>query len=169
MSLKIGSKGPGGGLVFWVNEDDRSLPRALEAAPRGWYKGTPPGGKKGDDCQMIWSDEQIDSNATSGKKEIGSAQDNYDALKKSGVFCAPIVQIMSLMGDDWMMPTADELQEMYNNLHLNGLGDFDGDQYWSCTTFFGPYIYSRNFKDGEEMMSFHDMCFSLRPVRAIAW
>ena len=171
MSFKIGEEGPGGGLVFWVNEGDRSMPRALEAAQRGWYTGSRPwGGEEGDDCQMIWSHSQDGLDAiTFGKKEIGSGGDNYDAIEKSEVFCAPIFQINSFMGGDWMLPTADELQMMYKNLHLEGLGDFDGEQYWSCTTFFVPYIYSLNFMDGEEMMSFHNMCFSLRPVRVISW
>lgn len=172
MSLEVGAEGPGGGLVFWSNLDDRSLPRALEAAPRGWYRGGtyPSGGEAGDDCRMIWSptDDGLDS-IRMNAKEVGKGKENLVGIGSSGVWHVPQLQIKSYLGADWMLPTIDELQLMYERLHLHGLGDFDGEQYWSCSTFSAQYIYSWNFVQGEQMMSFHDMCFSLRPVRQIDW
>jgi hypothetical protein len=34
---------------------------------------------------------------------------------------------------DWRLPDRGELDAMYRNLHLNGLGQFVNDRYWSST------------------------------------
>lgn len=171
MKYQIGQEGQAGGIVFWVNDSDRSLPQAMEAAPRGWYTGVRPwGGEDGDDCQMIWSLEPEGlSEIQFNGKEVGKGPSNHQGIEESSVFCAPKFQVNSFMGDEWMLPTIDELQLMYENLHLQGLGHFDGEQYWSCSVFISPYVYSWNFERGEQMMSFHNMLFSLRPVRQIPW
>lgn len=39
MTYKVGAEGPSGGLVFWVDETDRSLPHAFEAGTRGLVHG----------------------------------------------------------------------------------------------------------------------------------
>lgn len=171
MTLTVGQEGPSGGLLFWVNDSDRKLPRAIEAAPRGWYTGSRPwGGEEGDDCQMVWclrteDLENIHMNGTA----VGDGLRNYEKIDAERALCVPKMQIRSFMGDEWMLPTLDELKLMYENLHLKGLGGFDGAQYWSCSVFVAQYVSSWNFERGEHMYTFHDTRLSLRPVRYIDW
>jgi hypothetical protein len=166
MKLTVGEDGPSGGLVFWVNDSDRELPKAIEAAPRGWYTG----GEEGDDCQMIWclrteDLENIHMNGTA----VGEGPRNFEKIDSEGGMCVPMLQINSFMGDEWMLPTIDELRLMYENLHSKGLGGFDGSQYWSCSVFAAQYVSSWNFERGEHMYTFHNTCLSLRPIRYIDW
>lgn len=171
MKFAVGEEGPSGGLIFWVNDSDHALPRALEAAPRGWYTGSRPwGGEEGDDCQMIWclDTENLDEIHMNGTA-IGAGPSNHAQFDDFGCGCVPSLQIYSLMGDEWLLPTLDELRLMYENLHTKGLGGFDGSQYWSCSVFVAQYVSSLNFDHGEHMYTFHDTCLSLRPIRYIGW
>jgi len=171
VKFAVGEEGPSGGHIFWVNASDRTLPHALEAAPRGWYTGSRPwGGEEGDDCQMIWclQPEDLDEIHMNGTA-IGMGSSNYEKIDSAGTFCAPKFQIQSFMGEEWQLPTLDELRLMYENLHTKGLGEFDGSQYWSCSVFVAQYVSSWNFDRGEHMYTFHDTCLSLRPIRYIEW
>ena len=53
---------------------------------------------------------------------------------------------------DWYLPSVEELNLMYRNLHLQGLGGFAGSSvYWSSTTFQfdNQYAYAKFFSTGE--------------------
>lgn len=54
--------------------------------------------------------------------------------------------------NDWFLPSSDELDEMYNELHLYSLGDFDnaGNWYWSSSEFSSTNAYTKRFSTGEQ-------------------
>ena len=52
--------------------------------------------------------------------------------------------------DDWFLPSADELTEMYTELHLQGVGDFSSAVYWCSTEINATSVRARSFSAGSE-------------------
>ena len=50
--------------------------------------------------------------------------------------------------DNWRLPSIDELELMYEQLHLKGKGKFKQGQYWSGTEESPHHVFYINFKDG---------------------
>lgn len=163
MEIEVGALGPGGGLIFWVNEDTENDLIALEVAPSGWHLGNE------SDPTIVWgtSDEFTFPKM---KKTVGSGLANCEVIDESDFLCPALLQIdLVSIGDfdDWHLPSVDELQLIYENIHSLGLGSLTGEQYWSSTPVFSPFVYSIIFSDGEQMMSNVQMAFSVRPIRQI--
>lgn len=51
-------------------------------------------------------------------------------------------------GDGWRLPTIDELEVIYEQLHKNGDGCFDNTIYWSATEFNDTVAWYFDFKNG---------------------
>ena len=52
---------------------------------------------------------------------------------------------------DWYLPSKFELNLLYQNLHLSGLGNFSNDIYWSSTTFTPSFqLWVQDFSDGNQ-------------------
>jgi hypothetical protein len=69
---------------------------------------------------------------------------------------------------DWFLPSKDELNQMYMNLHSAStpLGGFSTDYYWSSSEFGDFFAWSRNFLDGYQSGGGKTNLYSVRPVRA---
>lgn len=50
---------------------------------------------------------------------------------------------------DWFIPSIEELIILYENLHLEGKGDFENEIYWSSTQFNETHAKALNFSTGE--------------------
>lgn len=71
--------------------------------------------------------------------------------------------------DDWFLPSIDELNLMYTNLHMKGLGHFgDYYTYWSSSeSSSGTHgAWKQYFNDGNQLSSNQINSFRVRPVRA---
>ncbi len=88
---------------------------------------------------------------------VGDGQANTTAIlancTQAGI-AALLCDELTLDGkSDWFLPSIDELNLMYTNLHVNGHGDFADDIYWSSTEFApassGAWYY--RFKEGEKV------------------
>jgi hypothetical protein len=67
---------------------------------------------------------------------------------------------------DWFLPSQDELNEMYLNLHLKGLGGFDGNYYWSSTEYDTNGAWMQSFVDGDQFTNNKGTTTNIRAVRA---
>ncbi|GHV96685.1 hypothetical protein AGMMS50293_30050 [Spirochaetia bacterium] len=141
---KVGDTGPAGGLIFYDKGNNSGGWRYLEAAPADT------------EVDVVWFTE----NTRIGKwgPEIGIGKINTKEImaefnKRGGGFdtAARACDDLSVNGfDDWFLPSRDELNFMYGNLHRRDLGGFRNAQYWSSTIITNnrdvSYI---NFSDGK--------------------
>ena len=70
--------------------------------------------------------------------------------------------------DDWFLPSLDELNQMYTNLHSAStpLGGFSTDDYWSSSGAGGPDAWYQYFGHGYQGGFYKDYPACVRPVRA---
>lgn len=68
--------------------------------------------------------------------------------------------------DDWFLPSKDELNEMYENLHKQGLGGFSEDYYWSSTEYHDFGAWNQGFFNGYWYGYYRYGGLRVRPVRA---
>jgi uncharacterized repeat protein (TIGR02543 family) len=79
---------------------------------------------------------------------------------------ADVCAILSLGGySDWFLPSKDELNLMYENLKLFGIGGFTDGHYWSSSEYNAGLAWSQDFYDGGQD-DFNDKSFTYR-VRAV--
>jgi len=108
----VGSKGPGGGTVFY--DAGKTLPwgRYLEYAPNGWLQG-----QNNQDPQSYYcsasADEVYNDNNTSTHIDIGSGKKNTEYLLARCGGAAALASSFAGGGKkDWYLPSKDELNEV---------------------------------------------------------
>ncbi len=67
---------------------------------------------------------------------------------------------------DWYLPSKDELDMMYVNLHIQGLGGFATAYYWSSTEFGLDYAWFQIFNDGSQYSNVKNSNYYVRAIRA---
>ena len=154
-TYEIGEAGPAGGIVFYVT--DNGL-HGLEAAPMG--QGSAQWGcfgtKVGADGTAVGTGAQNTVDILLGCPTADIAADLADDYTLNGY-------------DNWFLPSIDELNEMYVNLHLNGLGDFasSSDYYWSSSEYNSYAAFDQVFLFGDQfIVTKEDDTLIVRPVRA---
>ena len=74
---------------------------------------------------------------------------------------------LSLNGyDDWFLPSKDELNLMYENLHKKGLGGFTDYNYWSSSESNNNGVWFQRFESGNQDFSVKYGYYMVRAVRA---
>ena len=68
--------------------------------------------------------------------------------------------------NDWFLPSLDELNLMYENLHRQGLGSFADNYYWSSSEDSDFYAWKQGFGSGSQYASMRSYKLRVRPVRA---
>ena len=168
----VGDTGPGGGIVFYVHangtfacgETLNQNCTYLEVAPFG------------DEVQRTWATGGNQNAAVSGADgtAIGTGEQNTaDIVAQSGnvavtsaaVYCSELV---SGGQSDWFLPSKDELNLMYTNLHSAStpLGGFSSGFYWSSSEYAGDFAWSQIFGYGFQDGFSKVITFYVRPVRA---
>ena len=68
--------------------------------------------------------------------------------------------------DDWFLPSKNELNMIYHNLHKAAIGDFDPFNYWSSSEEDASYAWNQHFKDGTPYDSNKSYSLRFRAIRA---
>ena len=172
----MGSKGPGGGIVFYDAGSTQSWGRYLEAAPSGWS------GSATDPSEVWCNDDTVALMAKATDPtlkaalgpEIGKGKADTN-LMLTGCTSGAGVVARAYHGanlSDWYLPSLGEMQKMYSvlrdyNAKLGGynFGKFSNADYWSSSeddSSHGKYV-SADGNPGTQPKSWHA---SVRPIRA---
>jgi len=162
-TYKIGDKGPAGGLIFYDKGNNNDGWRYLEAAPSDINRQLKATSEeiKIDDCR---------------ERAVGKGKSNTQAIMKEAAnkgggfgWAAQACDAYTLNGfRDWFLPSRDELHYIYGNLHMNGLGNFRNEKYWSSTAVisYGRLsFWQENFSNGEQDTSNNYNDYRVRPIR----
>jgi TolB-like protein len=160
-SYKIGDIGPAGGLIFYDKGNNSGGWRYLEAAPSDLPRKLP------------WASELIPHNYT--ERAVGRGKQNtqgimQEASKKGGGFgwAAQACVTLTLGGfNDWFLPSQDEMHYMYGHLHMQGLGNFRNEWYWTSTAN-GENYYIEDFSNGKQGWTYYYRTeYYVRPIRQV--
>ena len=161
--------GPAGGYIFYDKGNYSDGWQYLEAAPAS----TEPAGS------LKWSINYmfIGGTATgigtgqSNTTKIVAWLNNYSETNRAAQFCDDLVfyncyEYICAPYDDWFLPSKDELNQMYLNLKVFGVGGFAGGYYWSSSEPNFYLAWYQNFGDGSQYGSSKVNTFRVRAVRA---
>ncbi|MCX7023868.1 MAG: caspase family protein [Spirochaetes bacterium] len=137
---KVGDTGPAGGLIFHDKGSASDGWRYLEAAPSDQSAG------------IQWHNGN-DLDIKTGTA-VGTGRANTQAIiaaQGAGNYAATLCKNLSINGfSDWFLPSRDELDAMYVNLHKAGRGVFGSAWYWSSSRNDYGYdvAWEQDFSDG---------------------
>ena len=100
--------------------------------------------------------------------QIAGRTDTYRNCSRNDNF---VVDGTIALYDDWFMPSKDELNAMYTNLHAEGVGDFSSTYYWSSSEYGdgdpATTVWVENFSNGAQNDSDgkDDSDYPTRPCR----
>ncbi|MCH2024052.1 MAG: DUF1566 domain-containing protein, partial [Saprospiraceae bacterium] len=145
-----------GGIIFWLDGNGGGL----IAAPS-------------DQSSLAeWGCYQIDVPGGEGST-IGTGLQNTMDIIFAGctmpAYAPDICANLTLGGySDWFLPSKDELNQMYLNLHMNNLGGFSNSTYWSSTeySYGSAWGYSFYFGWGGAFDFNKTNLFNVRAIRA---
>ena len=157
-TYKIGSRGPGGGWIFYVDLYDQYPGFTyLEAAPT-------------DIASLPWCNNSTSIPAVAGwaSKAVGKGQANTTAMLgvcSSGAANAADLYLTATKSD-WFLPSLGEVKLMYDNLLEAGVGGFANNPYWSSTEVDSTNAWFQHFFNGDQSSSFKGYTNRVRAVRA---
>ncbi len=152
-SYAIGETGPAGGIVFYVTDDGT---HGLESAPS-------------DQGYTGWGCSGTDLAGAEGVAIGTGAQNTLDIIAACQIEGIPayIADNFSLNGfDDWFLPSRDELNLLYANLHIAGLGEFTWNSYWSSSEIDADLAWAQFFASGAQAAANKIINRGVRAIRA---
>jgi hypothetical protein len=178
----LGDTGPAGGLIFHIDGNDY-----YEAAPAGWDGGSDPflqwgcrdqsvpgadGTAIGDGVSNTQAIADFhDDDANFNNEDYYTYSGDYEDIgchsNNDGTVAAKTANELSLNGySDWFLPSRDEINVMYTNLHAEGLGGFADSGYWSSFEDSPDVAQRFMFNFGSLNLSFKDENNRVRPARS---
>ena len=148
--------GPAGGLIFYVNPNYIADGwHYLEAAP-----------STGDSLTYRWSSVSGTSVGTT-QTSIGTGLSNTTSIvaqssnSAAGVCSSYVINSY----DDWFLPSLDELNLMYTNLHLHSVGNFTASSYWTSSEISATNSYRQTFNGGAQSSQTKTTYYRIRAAR----
>ncbi len=171
---KIGDTGPAGGIVFYDKGYYSDGWRYLEAATAdlgeyvfGYYR--PNGG----DDMFVGTSTAVGAGKPNTELLIemmdieGKAYSDSSGTKTVEYAARKCFDYESEGYSDWFLPSKEELNLMYTNLHKAGLGSFTALWYWSSSEYSGSGAWGQSFHSGGQGSDCSRIFnFYVRPVRA---
>ena len=163
-TISVGQAGPGGGIVFFDKGNSTGGWQYLETATSDQSTGITWG------CGGTSFPGIPGTSIPGTQNTVGSGEANT-ALIVAGCnqasFAAKLCNDLVLGGQsDWFLPSRDELNLMYKNLHLNNQGNFSLAYYWSSTEHNASHAISFFFNGGTATNHYKTNPYSVRAVRA---
>ena len=139
-----------GGFIFYLNTDDGTgMVAATENQSDGAEWGCIGATIAGADGMEIGTGVQNTTDILNGCTEAGIA-----------------AKLCRDKGEDWFLPSIDELNLMYTNLHLNGHGEFAADNYWSSSeTQLDMFVFYWSFNNGIDNFTTKIVNYNVRAAR----
>jgi hypothetical protein len=158
-ACKVGSVGPGGGWIFFVDYNEQySGFNYLEAAPA-------------DISAVAWCNittTSIPAVAGWSARAVGAGQANTDAMTQAcgsgAANSAAAYSTPTTLAGDWFLGTLGDMMLMYTNLSYAGVGGFANSGYWSSTENNSTNAWTQGFDYGYQ---YYDYKYSSLPVRAV--
>jgi hypothetical protein len=154
-SITIGSF-HAGGIVFYLDEKNQS---GLVCAPSDQ--------RDSDDDFVKWGCRGLNIET---RDEIGSGRSNTNLIMNvcdNRPIAASLCADLKLNGyDDWILPSRNELTLMYQNLKVQGIGDFLGFWYWSSSQMNFLDAWMVNFEFGAAKSKHKSHVCNVRAVRS---
>jgi hypothetical protein len=132
-SYDVGDIGPAGGFIFYDKGNNSGGWRYLEAAPVDLGPAI--------FATEYMPDDLFDRIRDENGRGIGKGKFNTEYLmeyaqSKGGGFgwVVQLVNTYRLNGfSDWFLPSRDEMNYMYGNLYMRGIGNLRPEKYWTST------------------------------------
>ena len=165
LAYALRETGPEGGLIFYDRTD-------YDYRTDNWHYLECGGFDVGDFAWMetIASPSYIDVVGTS--TAIGTGRENSDLILVAALIATNRNSAANGCDDYpeqdsgvWFLPSKDELDKLYKNLKLEGVGNFSTTNYWSSSQSSETEAWSINFSTGISSMSGKGSTYRVRPIR----
>lgn len=164
---EIGASGPAGGIVFYDKGEYTSGWRYLEAAPASTEWENKPWGGYGTEVGAGAQGTAIGTGAANTEAIVTSYGENEPDAGRAD-YAAKLCANLSYGGgySDWFLPSRYELNEMYVNLHVEGLGSFASAGYWCSSEYDSLFAADQSFVDGGQGGYYKNVGYRVRAARA---
>ena len=158
----IGDTGPAGGIIFYDAGVELNGWRYLEAALIDFNAQWGPYGMNIPGTGLSIGD---------GKQNTQLIVAELNLLGETGQAAQLCTNLNSGGYNDWFLPSRDELNLLYTNLHKKGLGNFNNSYdpfYWSSSQYQYNTVsaWYQAFSDGSQEYMYKDFAILVRAVRA---
>lgn len=156
---KIGDRGPAGGIVFYDKGYYSDGWRYLEAATAdlgqyvfGYYRPSEGEPHSVGTSNAIGSGKDNTENLVETMDIEGMAYCDYESYdtRKAEYAARKCYDYESGGYSDWFLPSKEELNLMYTNLHKAELGSFTTSWYWSSSENTGDRAWNQSFYSGKQ-------------------